>query len=151
LIIDTFNKNGKKLIIATNTDNKLYKKLKNISKENISWKFAASREEIQQYYAEAKGFLFPPEEDFGLVPLEAMASGTPVIAYGKGGALETVLENSTGVFFPEQSSESLNKTLEKFETMSFDPYVIQKHAQKFDKTVFEEKILHFITQKIRTK
>jgi glycosyltransferase involved in cell wall biosynthesis len=83
LLIETFNANGKKLICVTNTDNKLYRKLKKISKENIQWKLQISREETLKLYSEAKCFLFPVEEDFGLVPLEAMASGTPVIAYGK--------------------------------------------------------------------
>ncbi|MGB2110676.1 MAG: hypothetical protein ACPHY8_01825 [Patescibacteria group bacterium] len=62
--MDAFNKNGKKLIIATNTNNKLYKELKEKSNENIEWKFDANRVEIQKYFSQAKAFLFPPEEDF---------------------------------------------------------------------------------------
>lgn len=83
LIVDAFNKNGKKLIIATNTDNKLYRSLKAKSKENITWKFGLNLDEINEIHSKARAFLFPPEEDFGLVPIAAMASGTPVIAYKK--------------------------------------------------------------------
>ena len=99
LLVDSFNKNWKKLIIATNTDNKLYRELRKKSEKNIEWKFNASRSEINNLYAQAKAFIFPPEEDFGIVPLEAMASGTPVIAYWKWWALETVIEKKTGIFF----------------------------------------------------
>jgi len=82
LLVDAFNRNGKKLIIATNTNNKLYKKLKKLSNKNIEWKMNLPRKEIIELYAHAKAFVFPPEEDFGLVPIEAQACGTPVIAYG---------------------------------------------------------------------
>lgn len=83
LLVDTFNQNGKSLILVTNTDNLLYRELRAKSKENITWEFAVSSARKTQLFAEAKAFLFPPEEDFGLVPVEAMMAGTPVIAYGK--------------------------------------------------------------------
>jgi glycosyltransferase involved in cell wall biosynthesis len=73
LLVDTFNENGKRLVLVTNTDNKLYKKLKERSKKNITWIFNPNRDELETIYAKAKAFLFPPEEDFGLVPIEAMA------------------------------------------------------------------------------
>ncbi len=148
LLVDAFNKNGKKLIIATNTNNKLYKELKEKSNENIEWKFDANRVEIQKYFSQAKAFLFPPEEDFWLVPLEAMASWTPVIAYGKWWALETVVDWKTWIFFEEQTVASLNATIEKFETLTFDSQVIRNHAEKFDKKVFKEKLLQFIDEKL---
>ena len=92
----------------------------------------------------AKAFLFPPEEDFWLVPLEAMAMWTPVIAYGKWGALETVIDGKTGTFFTLQTPESLNETLEKFEKMNFDKQLIQDHAKSFSKEVFQKKIFNYI-------
>lgn len=158
LLVEAFNGNGKKLICVTNTDNKLYKKLKKISGPNIEWKLGISRDETQALFASAKAFLFPPEEDFGLVPLEAMAHGTPVIAYGKGGALETVVpketglrwdrSQATGLFFMEQTPESLNAAIEQFETMSFDSEAIKKHAKTFSKEVFQEKLVKFIQEKL---
>ena len=148
LIVDAFNKNWKKIAIITNTDNKLFRKLKSISKENISWKLNISFEEIKKYYSEAKAFLFPPEEDFWLVPIEAMASWTPVIAFWKWWALETVVDSETWVFFGEQTVESLNKAIERFEKLSFDYDKIKKHSEKFDKKYLKQNILEFIEKKI---
>lgn len=148
LIVDAFNKNWKKIVIITNTDNKLFRKLKSISKENISWKLNISFEEIKKYYSEAKAFLFPPEEDFWLVPIEAIASWTPVIAFWKWWALETVVDSETWVFFSEQTVESLNKAIERFEKLSFDYDKIKKHSEKFDKKYFKQNILEFIEKKI---
>lgn len=144
LLVDAFNKNWKKLIIATNTKNKLQKHLEAISKDNIEWRYNVSTEEKQALFAGAKGFLFPPEEDFWLVPLEAMAAGTPVIAFAKGWALETVVQWETWVFFKVQTSNSLNKAIENFELHDWNPRAIRLHAQKFDKKVFQEKLLTFI-------
>jgi glycosyltransferase involved in cell wall biosynthesis len=93
--------------------------------------------------------MFPPEEDFGIVPLEAMATWTPVIAYGKWGALETVIENKTWIFFEEQTVESLNTTIEQFESMKFDTWKIRKHAEQFDKEIFKEKLYKFIQDKLK--
>lgn len=151
LLIDAFNKNGKKLIIATNTDNKLYKKLKKLSKQNITWKMNLPRNEIIDLYANARCFVFPPEEDFGLVPVEAQACGTPVIAYGVGWALETVVDSKTGIFFDQQTVDSLNKAIDQFETMTFDPLTIRKHAEQFDSEIFKENLVNFIEKKTRLK
>ena len=81
LLVDAFNKNGKKLILCTATNTALYHVLKARSKPNIEWKFRVSNEEKNVLMTNTKAFLFPPEEDFGLVPVEAMMCGTPVIAY----------------------------------------------------------------------
>lgn len=151
LLIDAFNKNGKKLIIATNTDNKLYKKLKKLSKQNITWKMNLPRNEIIDLYANARCFVFPPEEDFGLVPVEAQACGTPVIAYGVGWALETVVDSKTGIFFDQQTVDSLKKAIDQFETMTFDASTIRKHAEQFDSEIFKEKLVKFIEKKLDSK
>ena len=162
LLVEAFNQNGKKLVCVTNTDNKLYRKLQKISETNIEWKLDISRDETQELFANAKAFLFPPEEDFGLAPLEAMAHGTPVIAYGKGGALETVVSNetglgwdrsqaATGLFFTEQTPESLNRAIEQFEIMQFDEEYIKKHAAKFSKEIFQEKFIEYIEEKLQEK
>ena len=94
--------------------------------------------------AGARAFLFPPVEDFGLVPIEAMAMGTPVIAYGEGGALETVVEGVTGVFFSPQTPEALNRAIEKSENTEWDREKIRGHAEKFSKEKFQENILKYI-------
>jgi glycosyltransferase involved in cell wall biosynthesis len=151
LLIDTFNTNWKKLIIATNTDNKLYRKLRKISKGNIEWKMNLPRSEIINLYANARCFVFPPEEDFGLVPVEAQACGTPVIAYGVWWALETVVSWKTGIFFDEQTPQSLQKAIALFETMAFNPKFIQKHAEQFDSKIFKEKLVKFTQEKLNSK
>ena len=161
LLVDAFNTNGKRLVIATNTDNKLYKKLKKISKDNIEWKLSLPRSEIIDLYANARAFVFPPEEDFGLVPVEAQACGTPVIAYWVWGALETVIpalsptlsqrekeQTATGVFFEEQTLESLQKAIDRFESMTFDSKTIRKNAERYDKKIFQEKLVKFIGEKL---
>lgn len=149
LIVEVFNKNKKKLIIATNTDNKLYRKLKKKSLLNITWVFAPTRDEIKKLYAEARAFLFPPEEDFWLVPIEAMATGTPIIAYKKWGSLESVVECLTGIFFENQTITSINKAIEDFEEMHFNHQKIREHAKNFDKKIFQEKFLSFIKEKVK--
>jgi len=148
LLIDSFNKNWKQLIVVTNTPNKLQKKLQSISNNNIKWKIQISGEETRELFSKAKAFLFPPEEDFWLVPIEAMACWTPVIAYWKWWALETVVEWKTWLFFEQQTVESLNKTIDMFEKMEFDYKNIREHALGFDKNLFRKKILDFIERKI---
>ena len=148
LIVDAFNKNWRKIILVTNTDNKLYRKLKAKSKENIEWKLNLSNEETRKLFSEAKAFLFPPEEDFWIVPIEAMASWTPVIAYGKWWALETVVDNKTWLFFDKQTSNSLNKAIENFEELDFNHKIIKEHTIKFDKEHFKKQLLIFINNKL---
>lgn len=149
VVVEAFNKNKRPLIIATNTKNKLYKNLKKISNLNITWIESPSEKELSKLYSEAKAFVFPPEEDFGLAPIEAMISGTPVIAYKKGGALETVIEWKTGIFFENQTSNSLSKAIEVFETMQFDYHQIRERALWFEKKLFQQKLKEFILSKIQ--
>ncbi len=144
LLVDAFNENGKKLILCTATDTPLFRELKKKSKPNIEWKYRVSNAEKDSLMAGAKAFIFPPEEDFGLVPIEAMAMGTPVIAYGKWWALETIIDGKTGVFFSAQTPEALNLAIEAFEMLTFDPEVIKNHARWFSKEVFQKNILKYI-------
>lgn len=148
LIVDSFNKNWKKIVLVTNTNNKLFNELKQKSKDNIEWKLNISQSEKINLYSKAKAFLFPPEEDFWLVPIESMSCWTPVIAYKKWWALETVIEWKTWLFFEEQSIESLNIVIEKFETMKFDYKEIRNYALKFDSKIFKNNFLKFINSKI---
>lgn len=148
LIVDAFNENAKKIKIATNTDNKLYRELKQKSNSNIEWILTDDLKLTNKLHSKAKAFLFPPEEDFWLVPIAAMATWTPVIAYKKWWALETVIDWKTWVFFEEQTIDSLNKTIENFEKMSFDSEKIREHSMNFDKKIFREKLIDFIKNKL---
>jgi len=100
--------------------------------------------QIADYFQRARGFIFPSLEDFGIVPLEAMSAGTPVIAYKKGGALDTVIDGKTGIFFEEQTAESLADAVKRFETMQFDTSAIITHARTFDEAAFIQNIREFI-------
>lgn len=95
-----------------------------------------SAAELRQAYGEAKALLFPGIEDFGIVPVEAQAAGTPVIALGKGGALETVKANETGLFFKEQTVDSLCEAIEEFESRSWSAEKCRQNADKFKKSRF---------------
>ena len=100
----------------------------------------ATDEELRGLYAGAKALLFPGLEDFGIVPVEAQAAGCPVIAYGAGGALETVVEGRTGMFFKEQTVESLCAAIEEFESREFASDACRENARRFAKSVFIDKM-----------
>ena len=95
---------------------------------------------LRKYYAEAKALIFPGIEDFGIVPLESQSVGVPVIALGIGGALETVVQGKTGIFFPEPTVDSLCRSIEEFEALRFDRQTIIGHAHKFHRDVFVQKM-----------
>jgi glycosyltransferase involved in cell wall biosynthesis len=141
LAIEAFRKNGKKLLIIGGG-----KPPKNLPK-NITVLGFVSNEERNSYLARARALIFPGEEDFGIVPVESIASGTPVIAYGRGGALETVSHEVSGLFFYEQSTDALLQAVEAFEKIEhkFDAKMMRLLAASFDKTVFVRKMRKKIT------
>jgi glycosyltransferase involved in cell wall biosynthesis len=100
--------------------------------------------EVAAEYARCRAFILPGEEDFGLTPLEAMASGRPVVAFGAGGALETVVAGRTGVFFNEQTAESLADALSTVSRMSVDPSELHDYARRFDIHLFEAEMRRFV-------
>ena len=101
---------------------------------------------VKQLYSRCKALIFPGEADFGLTPLEAQASGRPVIAFAGGGALETVVEGETGVFFGEPTVESLTGALLDFRADEYDPQRIRRHAGRFDIAVFQRQFADLVTE-----
>jgi glycosyltransferase involved in cell wall biosynthesis len=91
---------------------------------------------VIEHYRRAKALLFPGEEDFGIVPVEAMAHGCPVIAYGRGGARETVVEGATGMLFEQPATENLVQAMQRADVMSFNPVAMFEHAQRFSRDRF---------------
>ena len=138
---------GKKLVVIGDGTEK--EKLEKIAEGNSNIIFMGRQPDdvVKKYMSECKALLFPGLEDFGITPVEAMACGRPVIAFGKGGALDTVINGKTGVFFEEQTVESLKEAIIKFENMKFDKKEIRKHALEFDEEIFQKKIKDFVNEK----
>ncbi|RXG88282.1 glycosyltransferase [Bradyrhizobium vignae] len=97
-------------------------------------------EALKHHYARCRALIFPGEEDFGMVPVEAMASGRPVLAFGRGGATETVANDVTGLFFDEQTVDAISNSIARFERMTFEPEAIVAHAQQFGREPFIRKM-----------
>ncbi|MCP2026420.1 glycosyltransferase involved in cell wall biosynthesis [Flavobacterium sp. HSC-32F16] len=148
IIVETFNElSHLKLIVAG--DGPELKKLQKIAKNNIEFVGFIENKRLKKYLQKAKAFVFAAEEDFGIIPVEAQACGTPVIAYGKGGAQETVVNNSTGIFFDKQSAESIKDAVMAFEKIKFDPKTIRKNALSFSKQRFEKEMKEFVETKFK--
>lgn len=135
------------VIVGTGPEEQRLKALAGRDVEFLGWK---SDRDLSRLYAGCRALIFPGIEDFGIVPLEAMASGKPVIAFGAGGALETVVDTSefrTGIFFREQTVGSLKEAVRKHSNVQFSPQRIRRHALQFDRSVFKENIHKFIEEK----
>lgn len=119
-------------------------RLEALAGPTVQFRGRVPRAEIPALLGAARALIFPGEEDFGLTPLEAMAAGTPVIAYAAGGALETVVEGETGTFFPTQTVAALTATLRRFGPDTWDRARLRAHAARFDVAVFQQKLQAFI-------
>lgn len=146
LVIEVANKLGFKLIVVGAGTR--IEQLKKKANKNIKFVGRVDDKKLADLYANCIAFIFPPEEDAGITPLEAMSCGRPVIAYDKGGARESVIDGVTGVFFKDQTVECLSGVIQNFDESKYNPRIIREHAQKFDKEKFKEKIIKFINNKI---
>ncbi|GAB3526181.1 hypothetical protein GCM10027443_01070 [Pontibacter brevis] len=149
LIVEAFSKQpDKKLIVIGEGPD--CNKIKAKATANITILGYQPYEVLKSHLQQAKAFIFAAEEDFGIVPVEAQACGTPVIAYGKGGACETVIHGRTGLLFEEQSVASLTEAILHFEEMSasFNPFDIRENAERFSNKTFRNSIASFIQEKL---
>ncbi|MEJ1221504.1 glycosyltransferase family 4 protein [Sediminicola sp. 1XM1-17] len=143
LIVKAFNEMpDKKLVVAgTGPD---FEKIKKLAKDNIEFLGFVSEEILKRYMQSAKAFVFAAEEDFGIVPVEAQACGTPVIGYGRGGLLETVKHGISGVHFGQQSVNSIREAVLYFESLNFEPEIIRESVEKFSKNRFELEMKNYV-------
>lgn len=147
LIVKAFaNMPNKKLIVIG--DGPQFDKIKRASAPNITLLGYQPFDVLRDHMQRAKAFVFAAEEDFGIIPVEAQACGTPVIAYGKGGVLETVIDGKTGVLFNEQTESAIQAAIEKFEKdFVFLPHSIRQHAESFSTAKFESQFKAFVEEK----
>lgn len=136
LAIAAFNDLGRPLYVIG--DGPLRHQLEKQAGPNVKFLGRVSDEQLAHLYARAKAFIFPANEDFGIVPVEAMASGRPVIAFAAGGALETVREGVTGTFFKEQTPQCLIDTVRNFDESKYNSTTIRQYAFNFDEAVFRK-------------
>ncbi len=144
LVIEAFRNLDMHLyIIGTGSEEKSLKKL---ALPNVHFLGYLPEDQLIAYYQRAKALIFPGIEDFGMTPLEAQACGTPVIAFGKGGALETIIEGKTGHFFHKQTPEAITDAILAFEKLSFNPKDCRKQALRFDIAHFRRNLKRFIDE-----
>lgn len=143
LIVEAFNAMPEKKIKIVGDGPEL-EKLKKGAGKNIE--FLGFLPNVSELMGSARGFVFAAEEDFGIAPVEAQAAGVAVVAFGKGGALETVVEGKTGLFFREQTAESLREAVEEFEKITWNGNLIRKHAEKFGVERFKREFKQFVDQ-----
>jgi glycosyltransferase involved in cell wall biosynthesis len=161
LAIETFSRLGYPLkIIGSGPEEK---RLRSKARSNVEFLGWLPDEAVADWYSRCRALIFPGAEDFGIVPLEAMACGKPVIAYGGGGALETIIpydqevktgtKSPTGLFFQEQNADSLIDAVERFGQIErkFDPAAIRNHALQWDREIFKEKVRKNIIGKLKSK
>ena len=147
LIVEAFNEMpNKKLVVIGKGEE--YQAIKKIAKPNIEILGYQKDEVLVDYMKRAKAFVYAAVEDFGIVPVEAMACGTPVVALNKGGTAETVINGITGILFENQTKEDIINAINSFETQKFDFDVIRKEALKYDKNNFKKLFLEYVRQKI---
>lgn len=145
LAIETFNRLKSTLLVIG--DGPERRRLRAMAGPNIRFLGALPREEVRDHMQKCQGLIFPGKEDFGITPVEVQATGRPVVAFGAGGALETVLEGVTGVLFAEQTADAICEAVSRLSMQTFDPDVIRDHALRFDREVFRRRFVEFVQEK----
>ncbi len=134
LAVQSFSRSGRQLVILG--EGPFRRDLERMAGPSVRLLGRLSDEEVQRHFARCKAFIFPGHEDFGITPVEAMACGKPVVALKKGGALETVIEGKTGVFFSEPNADALGAAVDQLENIQWHPAEIREHAQQFSEANF---------------
>jgi glycosyltransferase involved in cell wall biosynthesis len=138
LAVRAFNKMKLKLVVIGGGE--MLDEVRRLAGSTVTIMGSQPFEILKQHYARCRALIFPGEEDFGMVPVEAMASGRPVVAFGRGGATETVVEGSSGVFFAEQTVEAIISAVKRLGALEIDPVKIAAHAGQFGREQFFQKM-----------
>jgi glycosyltransferase involved in cell wall biosynthesis len=138
LAVEAFNRLGKRLVVIG--DGPDARTLQRIAGPTIEMAGRLPDEDVARYYATARGFILPGEEDFGITPLEANASGCPVVAYGAGGALDTVIDGVTGVLFTRPTAEALAEAVVRCERIEWNRDALRVHAERFGEAAFRTRM-----------
>jgi glycosyltransferase involved in cell wall biosynthesis len=147
IAVQAFSASGRKLVvIGEGSESKRLRAMAGPSVSLLGWQSSAV---VRDHFERCRAFIYPQIEDFGITALEAQASGKPVIAFRAGGALDTVVEGQSGLFFDEQTAESLNAAINQFEDhrRAFSPQVCRANAERFSPEIFREKISRFLTDR----
>jgi glycosyltransferase involved in cell wall biosynthesis len=147
LAVQAFNELERPLVIAG--DGRDREALEALAGPTVRFLGYVPDEDLPQLFARCRAFVLPGVEDFCIAPVQAQAAGRPVIAYGAGGALDTVIEGETGVFFRHQTPKALAETVRGFDPDVTDPDACRANAQRFDVTVFQDKMSEFIREQVR--
>ena len=152
LAVEACTRTGRRLVVAG--DGPERKRLESIAGPNVSFVGRVDNAALPALYAGCKAFLFPGEEDFGITPLEAMAAGRPVIAYGRGGVLDSVADGETGIFFERQTADALTEALDAYEASTEQTWVhdkLKRQAESFSEEIFRKKMIAFIADVLENK
>jgi glycosyltransferase involved in cell wall biosynthesis len=146
IVIEAFNELGWPLVIIGRGPD--FKRLEKMAKPNIHFAGRLNDEELAKTYARAKAFIFPQEEDFGIVAIEAMASGKPLIAFQGGDIIEHVNEGKEGLFFKRQEAKEIIEILKNFNPDNFDPNEIRERSRGFDREIFKSTIKNYVEESL---
>ncbi len=149
LVVKAFNDLGRPLVIIGDGPDRAV--LERMAKANITFLGRLPDPEVADYYARCRALLFPGDEDFGIVPLEANAAGRPVIAFHAGGALDTVVDGKTGIFFSELTPECLSEAVLRAEATAWDSPAIRRHAEDFAEPRFRERFMRVVEDAVEKR
>jgi glycosyltransferase involved in cell wall biosynthesis len=144
LAVEAFNRLGQRLIVVGDGPDR--KHLQALAGPTVEFTGRVNDGEARRLLEGARGFIFPGREDFGIAPVEAQACGKPVVAFGAGGALETVIDGETGVLFSEPTPEALAEAVQRCDLIDWNPYRIRRNAERFASPVFLRRMSDFLAR-----
>ena len=149
LAVRAFNETKQKLVVIGGGE--MLDEIRRLAGPTVKVMGSQPFDVLKHHYARCRALIFPGEEDFGMVPVEAMASGRPVVALGRGGATETVKDGVSGVFFAEQTVEAISSAVERLANIEFDSSKISAHAEQFGREHFLQKMRAHIDRLLTQK